>query len=153
MGKLSDKQQVSTINSDDTLILIRDGQTYQITNANFLESNGIDGNFYINQKEIDGNADFTLDTTYKGQQHVKASISADVTVTVPLEGSVSIPIGTRIEWFNNSAYWVIFSPQSGVNLTSVNSYRHLENEAGRWCVLEKVGSDDWHLWGQLETPI
>lgn len=153
MGKLSDKPQTTTINDSDTLLLLREAATYQITSSNLKSQYGIDGFTYQNIKEITGSADFTLDTTYKGNQYIKVNTSGVIVITVPLEGSVSIPVGTELTFFNNTTNYVSFSAQSGVTMPVSGLTASLDNSQGAWCKLVKYANDEWHLFGELEAQV
>jgi hypothetical protein len=153
MGKLTDKPQLTTLEGDDTIVVLRDAATYQITNDNFKTTNGIDEFTYQNIKEITGSADFTLDSTYKGNQYIKVNTSGNITITVPLNGSVSIPVGTELTFFNNASNYVTFSAQSGVTMPVSGIMNSLDNAQGAWCKLVKYSNDEWHLFGELEAQV
>ncbi len=92
-------------------------------------------------------ASFTLALTNAGE-FLQINSAAAVTVTIPANAAVALPVGTELEACRYGAGTVTFAPASGVTLRSVDSVTTIGNQYG--CVaLKKLATDTWLLSGDL----
>lgn len=74
--------------------------------------------------------------------------SLATTVTIPLNASTAIPIGSQVDLIQGSLGLVTISPQAGVTLGSPQSARTVANQYSMVSML-KVGTNLWDLFGGL----
>jgi hypothetical protein len=82
--------------------------------------------------------------------YCRFSNSSAVTVTVPTDASVALPVGTQIDVAQAGAGKVTFSAASGVTINSIGGNKSLAAQyAG--ATLIKVDTNTWDLEGNLIT--
>ena len=92
---------------------------------------------------------YTLALTDAGRP-VDLNNASTVTVTVPANGTVAIPVGTQIDLIRSGAGEVAISPEAGVTINSENSYLRL-NARYSTATLIKKATNTWNLSGSLKT--
>jgi hypothetical protein len=98
-------------------------------------------------KTVSYSASFTLGLTEKDRVVVMSGASAQV-VTIPANTSVVFPVGSQITFLRQGAGTVIFTPSSGVTLTSKDTKRGIDGQYAS-ATLVKTGTDTWSLVGAL----
>lgn len=92
-------------------------------------------------------ASFTLALVDEGT-HILCSSASAITVTVPTNASVALPIGTMIMIVRYGTGVVSLAPAGGVTLNSVASKRSIATQF-EVASLVKIGTDNWMLFGAL----
>ncbi len=77
--------------------------------------------------------------------------AAAVTVTVPLNATVAIPIGSVIAARQVGAGEVTFTPTGGVTVNVPAGYQAKTARVGATVALHKVATDEWDLTGDLKV--
>lgn len=95
------------------------------------------------------NSDYTLAISDAGKMVVVNS-SATSTLTIPLNASVALPIGTEIDVVQLGTGQVTIGPDSGVTLNSFNSLNKLAGQYGA-ATLKQTSSNTWLLVGNLTS--
>lgn len=90
---------------------------------------------------------YTLQSSDSGR-YLRFSNSSAVTVTIPTNAAVPIPVNSQIDGIAAGTGKVTFSPSSGVNVTSLSGYKSLSGK-GAGFTLVKTGVNDWDLVGTL----
>ena len=90
---------------------------------------------------------YTLALT-DAQAYLRTTNASDVTLTIPTNSSVAIPIDTEISGIHTSVSTLSFS-DVGVNVHSVRDSLTISTENSTWA-LKKVGTDEWDLTGGLD---
>ena len=86
--------------------------------------------------------------------YIRGSNAAAITVTIPPNSSVAFPLGTSLTYRQAAAGQLEISPGSGVTLNapaSASSPLKTKQE-GSTVQLVKVATDEWDIFGDLETP-
>lgn len=81
---------------------------------------------------------------------ITSSNASPVTITVPPNGTVAFPIGTRIDVLSIGAGLTTLAQGSGVTISSKNSNKKLSAQ-GSAASLIKTGTDTWWLVGDLSA--
>lgn len=92
---------------------------------------------------------YTLAATDAGRP-VDFNNSSTVTVTVPANGTVAIPVGAQIDIIRSGAGEVAISPEAGVTINSESSFLRL-NAQYSTAMLIKKATNTWNLSGSLKT--
>ena len=88
---------------------------------------------------------FVLTDAYK---LVILTNASPVAVTVPLNSTVTFPIGTQIDCIQGGAGKVTFAGEGGVVINSVSSYKSISAQ-NIGVSLVKTATDTWYLVGSL----
>ncbi len=73
-----------------------------------------------------------------------------VTVTVPANGTVAIPVGTQIDLLRSGAGNVVFSPEGGVTINSEGGFLKLNAQYSTGTLIKK-STNVWNLSGSLKA--
>lgn len=92
-------------------------------------------------------ANATLVLTDAGK-FIKINSTSAVTVTIPLNSSVALPVGTEIEFCRYGTGTVTFAGATGVTIVSLDSSKTISDQ---YCTaaLKKLDADEWLLTGSL----
>ena len=73
------------------------------------------------------------------------AVTAATTISVPTNASVTIPVGSRIDFLQTTAGQLTLSPAAGVTLSSANGLK----TRAQWSALSllKIGTDQWVVFG------
>jgi hypothetical protein len=96
-------------------------------------------------------------TSYTIQLHdvdkmIKVNSSSNLEVLIPAESSVAFPIGSRLEIFRAGTGEVTIASVSGAGVTirSKNNNAKISTQYSG-AMLTKIGSNEWHLIGDLKA--
>lgn len=73
-----------------------------------------------------------------------SSLSTSVTVTIPLNSTVAVPVGTRILYVASSTGNIVFDPEEGVTVTTIKPSLTID-ETGGVGELLKIQTNTWIL--------
>ena len=90
---------------------------------------------------------FTLESADAGKTILLATSSA-MTLTVPLNSSVSIPIGSQYNLIELGIGRTTFSPSAGVTVNSKNAQMYIDTQYGKATLL-KIGTNSWVVYGDI----
>jgi hypothetical protein len=100
---------------------------------------------------LNENSSFTLALSDAGK-FIVSTVTTDITVTVPSDGTINFPIGTEIEFFQDNTGKILFSSSTGVNIRTEGS----NNSTGfqtlsRYSIasLKKIAGNEWRLFGSV----
>jgi len=99
--------------------------------------------------ETSASTSYTLALADAGKMEAFTSSSA-VTITIPLNSSVTFPVKTRIDILQAGSGQITISPTSGVTLNSKGSKRKIFGQFSA-ATLIKVGTNEWTLIGDLAS--
>lgn len=89
----------------------------------------------------------TLSTAEAGE-YVRFTNAGGCTLTVPLEATVSLPVGYEVSGIAAAAGQVTIAPEGGVTLNSVESKRKTRLQFSGF-TLKKIATNEWDLIGDL----
>lgn len=93
---------------------------------------------------------YTLGLADAGRK-VRAANAAAITVTVPANAAVAIPVGSVIGIRQVGAGRVTCSPSGGVTINTPTGFLPATGRQGAEIMLHKVGADEWDITGDLGT--
>lgn len=132
---------VGTMASQDDAPI--DGKTYGRKNGAWAEAaNSGAGSSLVGINDQAGTA-YTLVLTDAGKD-VRCTNAAAITLTVPLNADVALPVGTLIAFSQGGAGVVTATPVAGVTINAKNGKATTGQYDAR--VLEYLGSDTWRVW-------
>jgi hypothetical protein len=122
-------------------------QEWQNSSGNavsYIDNNGV---LITTTSNLSKSSSFTLALTDAGKLIIMNSSSTQ-TITIPLNSSVNFLIGTKIDFVQYGLGEIVFSPTSGVILSSSSNKRKI-NVRYSAASLVKIGTDEWILVGAL----
>ncbi len=96
---------------------------------------------------IEKNNSFTLELSDVSKT-ILLSTSSPMSLTVPLNSSVAIPIGYQYHFIEFGSARTTFVPESGVTINSKNSQLFLDGRYSKGTLI-KVATDSWVLYGDV----
>jgi hypothetical protein len=99
--------------------------------------------------ETSASTSYTLALADAGKMEAFTSSSA-VTITIPLNSSVTFPVKTRIDILQAGSGQITISPTSGVTLNSKSNRRKIFGQFSA-ATLIKVGTNEWTLIGDIAS--
>ena len=90
---------------------------------------------------------FTLSLSDAGKT-ILLDTASTMTLTVPTNSSVEIPIGYQYFVIESGSGRTTFTPASGVTINSKNSQMYIDTQYGKATLL-KVGTDSWIAYGDI----
>lgn len=94
-------------------------------------------------------ASYTLALSDNGKL-VEMNVATANNLTVPLNSSISFPIGTEINIVQYGAGQTTVVATGGVTIRSTNSWLKLNSQYGA-ATLIKIGTDEWYLFGNINA--
>ena len=133
--------------------------TTSIGNVSDTEIGYLDGVTSSIQEQIDAisnlvttnreTASYTLELT-DANKLVEMNVATANNLTVPLDSSVTFPIGTKIDIVQYGTGQTTIVAISGVTINSANSWLKINARYGA-ATLTKIGTNEWYLWGNLNA--
>ncbi len=143
---------------------LQDGLDNSVVDQSLLAGVGIDWNTENEQFDIDSTvatkshvansteiitkvADFTLGLS-DASKTILSSTNSVMTMTVPSNASVPIPVGYQFHIIEIGTGRTNFSPASGVTINSKNGQLYIDTTYGK-ATLVKVATDSWIAYGDI----
>jgi hypothetical protein len=95
---------------------------------------------------------YTLQGTDNLKYYRTTATGGSVTVTIPLNASVAIPINSEVSFRQSASSVLTFAAAGGVTLNVPTGFSAATNYLGAVVTLKKVAIDSWDIFGALVTP-
>jgi cell division septation protein DedD len=96
---------------------------------------------------VEKTSSFTLDIA-DSFKSIKLNGSSPITLTVPTNASVAMPIGYQFNFLELGTARTTFVPANGVTINSKNGQMYIDSRYGHATLL-KVGTNEWVLYGDI----